>query len=58
MAWILSYVAFIACLIVGAICISNTITDFKNKKYFQFGIDAMFVLTCVFCIAKYIFVIW
>ena len=58
MAWILSYVVFIVCLILGAIWISNAITDFKNKKYFQFGIDAMCVLTCVFCIAKYIFVIF
>ena len=58
MAWILSCVTFIACLILGAICISDAITGFKNKKYFQFGINAIFALACIFWIAKYIFVIW
>ena len=58
MAWILSYVAFIACLIMGAICISDAITAFKNKKNFLFGLNILFTLACVFLMAKYIFVIW
>ena len=58
MAWILSFVAFIVCLILGAICISDAIKGFKNKKYFQFGLNAIFALACVFLMAKYIFVIW
>ena len=58
MAWILSYVAFIVCLILGAICISDAITGFKNKKYFLFGLNILFALACVFQMAKYIFVIW
>ena len=58
MTWILSYVTFIVCLILGAICISDAITAFKNKKYFLFGLNILFTLACVFLMVKYIFVIW
>lgn len=57
MSFIIRLAVLILNLIVGAMCVSDAITGFKNKKYFQFGINVIFALSCVFWIAKYIFVI-
>ena len=57
MSFIIRLAVLILNFIVGAWCVSDTVTSFKNKKYFLFGLNLIFSLICVFWIAKYIFVI-
>ena len=58
MGFLISLAVYIAFLIIGSLCIADAIAGFNDKKYFQFGINILLALSCVFWIAKYVFAIW
>ena len=52
MAVLINLVFFLIAILIGAWCIADAIHEFKRKRYFLFGMNAMIAIGCIIELVK------